>query len=362
MVRLRTLNDIDNIRFSMQMNQTLLCSWLGLADKHWPPDHYALLGLKLGDCDLGVIEQRVQERMARLRDYQLAHPEEATEGMNRVAQAFIFLMEQASKNGQSSVILAPLSKPVAKDDTAVGHKTVVDWHGAPPPVRQKIPIPVEAIPTVQAEAPAAPTENAASVAAVAVKPVTPALTAPPAPAPFDYLEALARESSHATRGIGTLPLLIERIEQTRGLLVAWERLGKYVKLPSRKLANVSEEKDLRLKWNALVQHLEGYPRFVAQPGRPGYRVAAFARLEMTALMFKSMKPDQRADLARDWETGRKALLLHRSFLRQQFKALRHTTYLNRFLSGVRGLVNDHPVWMSLAAMAVVTVVIWWLTR
>ena len=51
------------------------------------------------------------------------------------------------------------------------------------------------------------------------------------------------------------------------MLVAWERLGKYVKQPSRKLANVSEEKDLRLKWNALVQHLDGYPRFVAQPGR-----------------------------------------------------------------------------------------------
>ena len=83
---------------------------------------------------------------------------------------------------------------------------------------------------------------------------------------------------------------------------------------------------------------------------------------MTALMFKSMKPDQRGDLARDWETCRKALLLHRSFLRKQFKALRHMTFLNRLLSAARGLVNDHPVWMALAAGAVLGLVILWLTR
>ena len=226
------------------MNRTLLCTWLGLADKNWPPDHYALAGLKLGDCDLKIIEQCVQERMARLRNYQLADPEEATEGMNRLAQAFIFLMEQASKNSQSSVTLTPPPKTVAKDDTAVERKTVVDWKATPPPIRQVTSAPLKPQPAVIEEASAPPAAIAAPAPVVADKPVTPTFLAPPAPPPYDYLAALAQESSHATRGIGTLPLLIERIEQTRGLLVAWDRLGKYVKLPSRKLANVSEEKDM----------------------------------------------------------------------------------------------------------------------
>src|SRR5205814_4149608 len=79
------------------MNREMICGWLGLAEKRWPPDPYALLGLNPTDCDGPRIELRVQERMAKLRCYQLSHPEEATEGMNRVAQAFICLIEAASK-------------------------------------------------------------------------------------------------------------------------------------------------------------------------------------------------------------------------------------------------------------------------
>jgi len=111
------------------MNANLLCSWLGLAKSDWPPDHYALLGLASGELDATRIEQRVQDRMAKLRSYQIAHPEEATEGMNRLAQAFIYLTEQASKNG-SSINLSPPPPPVTrvvtKEDTAVNRRTVVD--------------------------------------------------------------------------------------------------------------------------------------------------------------------------------------------------------------------------------------------
>jgi hypothetical protein len=333
------------------MNKTLLCSWLGLAEHSWPPDHHALLGLQRGDSDLGVIEQRVHDCMARLRGYQIAHPEEATEGMNRIAQAFIVLMEQAAKNG-SSISLPPAVAKPSKEDTAVGRQTIIDWRAAPPPVRQTAPA-EEAIKEPQA-APVA-TVEAAPAPAPQIAPPAPqpasSLSAPPAPPPPDYLAALAQESTHATRNIGTLPLLIERVEQTRRLLVAWLRLGRYVKQPARKLASRAEEKDLSQKWNALVQHLDEYPRFVAQPGRPGYRVAAFARLEMTALMFKSMGRDQRSDLARDWEEGRKVLLLHRSFLRERFKALRHANPVKRFVRGVRSLVNDHPAWVIVGATA-----------
>src|SRR5262245_51435634 len=82
------------------MNSKILCSWLGLPEMQWPPDHFALLGLKPGECDLRQIEKTVQDRMAKLRCYQLSHPEEATEGMNRVAQAFITLTEAAAKSAK----------------------------------------------------------------------------------------------------------------------------------------------------------------------------------------------------------------------------------------------------------------------
>src|SRR5436190_246615 len=77
------------------MNAKILCGWLGLVDKNWPPEPCVLLGLKPGECDLTQIERTVHDRMAKLRCYQLSHPEEATEGMNRVAQAFICLTEEA---------------------------------------------------------------------------------------------------------------------------------------------------------------------------------------------------------------------------------------------------------------------------
>ena len=72
-----------------EMNAELLRGWLGLAAADWPPDAHTLLGVKPGERDLARIEQKVQTRLAQLRCYQLSHPEEATEGMNRLAQAIL---------------------------------------------------------------------------------------------------------------------------------------------------------------------------------------------------------------------------------------------------------------------------------
>src|SRR3712207_1815722 len=79
------------------MNRDLLRNWLGLRDTAWPPDPYALLGLTSGDTSAERLEQQVQARMAQLRGFQLSHPEEATEGMNRVAQAYITVAERCAR-------------------------------------------------------------------------------------------------------------------------------------------------------------------------------------------------------------------------------------------------------------------------
>ena len=56
------------------MQRDLICKWLELPPERWPPDHYALLGLPVGEADVRKIEEHTHERMARLRHYQLNHP------------------------------------------------------------------------------------------------------------------------------------------------------------------------------------------------------------------------------------------------------------------------------------------------
>src|SRR6516165_6342633 len=79
------------------MSIELICNALGLPPDRWPPDHYALLGLPAGDVDSAAVEERVLDRMERLRRYQLAHPDAVTDAMNRLAQALVCLTDPAAK-------------------------------------------------------------------------------------------------------------------------------------------------------------------------------------------------------------------------------------------------------------------------
>src|SRR5271157_3425368 len=86
------------------MKHEAICAWLGLVPQNWPPDHYTLLGLEPGEPDVARIEQRVHERLARLRCYQLSHPEQATEAMNRLAQAFVCLTDPSAKKAYDAAL------------------------------------------------------------------------------------------------------------------------------------------------------------------------------------------------------------------------------------------------------------------
>src|SRR5215472_9715279 len=98
------------------MDRELIRSWLQLPPGDWPPDHYTLLGLEPGEQDPLRIEQYVHERMQRLRNYQLTHPELATEAMNRLAQALVCLTDPAARKAYDRERLAPkpaeISAPV----------------------------------------------------------------------------------------------------------------------------------------------------------------------------------------------------------------------------------------------------------
>src|SRR4051812_16656880 len=95
-------------------SREMIGGWLGLpADAAWPPDHYTLLGLPRGEADTARIEQRVQERLARVRSYQLVSPTAATEAMNLLAQAFCCLTDARAKQAYDAQLgVRPAPAPV----------------------------------------------------------------------------------------------------------------------------------------------------------------------------------------------------------------------------------------------------------
>src|SRR5688572_12059457 len=93
------------------MSHELICNWLGIPADAWPPDHYRLLGLSPGEGDVPLIEQRVHQRLDCVRRYQMMHPEQATEVMNRLAQAFVCLTDPAAKRAYDVALLGERARP-----------------------------------------------------------------------------------------------------------------------------------------------------------------------------------------------------------------------------------------------------------
>jgi hypothetical protein len=320
------------------MNRDLICNWLGLADKRWPPDPYALLGLSPAECDPPKLELRVQDRMKKLRCYQLSHPEEATEGMNRVAQAFISLVE---KHGAAAVAPAPPPPATSTEPATIMPPKAQDWTAAPPPVRVMKDTPMPVIPV---ELPLPTLKPTAA---------EPALS--PAMAEEAHLRSLAEDSEEARAGLVTIPLVRERVASTRRLLIAWRKAGRYLANPKRKLTRVAEKRDFENKLLELLDAVEGYPAFVAHPGKPGYRAVALAHLHITPDMFNAMGDEPRDLLAREWTQAHKVLLAHRGFLLRQFKALRRGGSFGRATHALRMSFRDHPVLWSVFAGGVTIV-------
>jgi hypothetical protein len=316
------------------MKPELLCTWLGLDKTTWPPEPRTLLGLARDEHDLAVVEKRVHDCMNKLRTYQLSYPEEATEGMNRLAEAFITLTEACSKerNGAAANVKdAPRAEP--------------DWRAEPPPVRAE-----------HAETPEPMADDEDNDGVLVAKP----FAAPSRPIlrviDPDLMRDLAEESDEATSHLATLEAVIERVEHTRRVLHAWDQLGKLLKKGPAKKVSVKEGELFQTRLDKVGQALRHYPPFLGQPGKPGYRVVVQARLKVPLAMVRGMTDDQREDLLFDWEGGRQVLLTHRKYLHRLFKSMRHRTTLGLVWHAARALVNDHPL-LTLAGIAAVLAII-----
>jgi hypothetical protein len=350
------------------MSHELICTWLGLEPGDWPPDHYRLLGLEPGESDTARIEQQVHDRLEAVRRYQLLHPELVTEAMNRLAQAYVCLTD-----------------PDARRAYDAGRTGRPGTNGTRPPPTEPAPVPATPVPVIALPAPVPPPEPPAPAAPVAVpavaEPTPPPLVEPEAPVvlPAVVADALpatppptpprprpkadpvleASRSTAARRGLGTRRALYRRLAQTRRLMRAWERAGRYLANPKRRLSKPAEATELIGHLKAVREALEGFPALLGEAGQPGYSVVVLARQPVPVPIFQTLLPSQRETLAQHWKSGHQLLQAHRDYLRVEIQALRKRGRLGRAWRAARHAITDQPgVLLLLLALIALNIAIW----
>jgi hypothetical protein len=372
-----------------------ICTWLGLAPGSWPPDHYTLLGLPAGEADIERIEHQVHERLMRLRCYQLSHPGLATEAMTHLAKAFDCLTTPERKktyDAEHFPHLPPAAPalPSARVPTTLASDTAettplpyaptppcgrraepsLKWQpsAAPPPVRTPADGPPAPLPPVIVFSPAEPPpvrlppSGLACPDAIGIaQPPSPALPSsgpPPTDSgklPPTYL------TPAAVQLLGTRRDLFESVLWTRRLMRAWNRAGKYLGKPQRRLAKPAEAAELTRLLVAIDELVQESPKLLGQPGQPGYRVLALARAEPVAEHFKSLDEAQREALATDYAAGRKLLDEFREMLMDQIKGHRRLTSWQRGCRVCDAVLTAHVVWVLLGlglVAALILVGVW----
>jgi hypothetical protein len=349
------------------MSHEIICDWLKLPAKAWPPDHYTLLGLRPGEADVERIEQQVHQRLEVVRRYQLTHPEPATEAMNHLARAFVCLTDPVAKKAYDAGLLGdqPAAPEAAAPDGEAGEEAeapvrleaapasvpAASWQEAPPPVRR---------PAAEAPPPPAPAAPAVTGPAAEARPAAPvaAAVAPPPREPADPVTEAAR-SSRARRGLGTKRALYRRLAHTRRLARAWEQAGKYLAWPKRRLTRPAEANELTHLLTAVRTGLDGFPPLLGEAGQPGYLVLSLARQQAVVPTFQTLLSSQREALARDWWAGRTFLQSHREFLRQELRTLRKKGLAYRAVRAARVFLSEHPAGvLILLALLALNVAVW----
>jgi len=330
----------------------------------------------------------VHERLAKVRCYQLSHPAQATEAMNRLAQAFMCLTDPQAKRAYDgtlglgprpvTVAVADLPRPkpsrnkAALTDTSVGAQTQLDWSKiqAPPPVRGAAApsngsAQTESAQTASAAVPSTPSPATLSPATPvpANEPEAPvALSgtqAAPLAEPVDSVYEIALSSFEAKRGLGTARGLYERVFFLRQLHWAWQQAGKCLTRAKRPAMRPAELKGVVGCLHDIHELMDHFPKILGRPGQPGYRVVALARLGMTESMLQTLDSTQREALARDWVAGMVVLKAHRQFLRKELKRWRRQGRIGKAMRAVRAALNDHPILVCMGVAAVALLLAWW---
>jgi hypothetical protein len=347
------------------MSHDLICAWLGLPVGEWPPDHYTLLGLKLGENDATLIEERVHERLDTVRRYQMIHPDQATEAMNRIAQAFVCLSEPASKRVYDVGLLgaAAADQPQAVPQNGAGDDrdplvlvyNPTSQETAPPIRLQYDPTNQSTAPPIRVQYGAVgeeilPPVRRAPVAEVVADaiPVAIPLDEAPQAIPVEVLP----EPPPVPRAQPTKRDLYRRIVEARRLSESWKEVGKYLGSPKRRLTRVAEVNDLVRQLVSIRERLASFPPLLGAAGQPGYQVLALGQLT-SASPFLGLEPSQREALSADWQAGQSVLEAYRNDLRQQARALHKRDPFQRLGRAIRSVIVDRPGWILVLIAVIV---------
>jgi hypothetical protein len=384
----------------MDMSHELIYSWLSLPPGNWPPDHYTLLGLEPGADDVARIEEHVQQRLEKVRHYQLTHPDQATEAMNRLAQALICLTDPSAKQAYDLLLFgkhpeaAPAAVAVSASPPSVtptparssrsvrvpSLTTVQVPPGDAPPAERRggMPTPARGTPATLAQTPLPPVMPVEPLALPAAPPEPPPQTEP-APELPPLLPAVAvpggtpapqrrkeespaeagRSSRVARRGLGTKRALYQRIVRTRQLLHAWEQAGRFLAWPKKRLNKAADAAELVRLMGAIRDLLQGFPPLLGEAGQPGYLVLTLARQQAVVPTFQTLISSQREALARDWWAGRELLEAHRDYLRQEVRGMRRKRAWGWMVRAVVAFLTDQPGWVLVfLALLALNVAIW----
>jgi hypothetical protein len=365
------------------VNHDRICTWLGLSEATWPPTHYQLLDLPPGESNRELIEQRVHQRLDALRCYQCTHPEQATEAMNRLAQAMLCLTDPEAKRAYDLELgLKPSPLVVAETRPLPSRPPAL-----PPPlpalpattetVEQANLATVETVLLTSRDPLAWMYARASTLPLHSTPPPLPALlpsefprpektrsAPPPVPPPAERIDPVveAVHSPEARTGLGTLRGILRRDRLTRQLLLAWERLGAFLEDPRRKVKLPEEEVELMTAFQVFNRLLRRFPPLFGSAGQPGHLVGSLAAQDIVPT-FRSLQRGQRIALSRDWQAGHKLLTLYRAFLLDEFRLVRQLRSGPRFRRAFNAFLTDQPaVSLLLLGLVVLNVFVWtWLT-
>jgi hypothetical protein len=215
----------------------------------------------------------------------------------------------------------------------------------PPPAPAPVPV-VEEPPVVLP-----------AVVADALPATPPPATPQPRPKADPVLEA--SRSTAARRGLGTRRAIYQRLAHTRRLTRAWERAGRYLANPKRRLSKPAEATELIGHLKAVQEALGDFPALLGEAGQPGYSVVVLARQPAPVPIFQTLLPSQRETLAQHWKGGWQLLQAHREYLRLEIQALRKRGRLGRAWRAVRHTVTDQPgILLLLLALIALNIAIW----
>jgi hypothetical protein len=339
-----------------------LRGWLNLPDGPWPPEHYALIGLKPGQGTPEDIEARVLERLELLRRYQLPHPDEATEGMNLLARALDTLTDpQARKDYDRSLGLKRVTivEPPPPPDDPLS----VLFPGVPLlPAQQEGPAPADdvpilpdefALPDVEDEPdvdddPEFIEEGKLELPPVVLMPVLPAVA---------KLETQA--DGRPARPMSPKRELYAELARVRKVLRVWDRARPYLTDTDRTFSRRTDSLALMGCLAELRPLLPTVSDLVAGPHKPGGIVAALARQRLMFDTFRTLLPSQREALAKDFRAAHYRLAGYYDDLRDEVRRKNEKGWSRLVWYPFLRYVGEHPEWvflpLALLALAVALV-------